>query len=74
MSPPPPPQVMQPLTTQPRETLLPVGVVVEREEAVGVMVEEVMEGVVDVMVGDVAEAVEVVEDVVVVAEENNSID
>ena len=69
MFPPLPPPVTQPLrvqvTTETRETLLAVGVL-EKEAAVGAMVEEVMEEDVDAMVED---AVEAVEAVVVVAEE-----
>ena len=72
MSPPLPAPVTQPLrlqvTTEPRETLLAVGVL-EKEADVGVMVEEVMEEDVDAMVED---AVEAVEAVVVVAEEKTS--
>ena len=74
MSPPLPAPVTQPLrlqvTTEPRETLLAVGVL-EKEADVGVMVEEVMEEDVDAMVAD---AVEAVEAVVVVAEEKTSKD
>ena len=74
MSPPLPPPVTQPLrvlvTTEQQETLLVVDVV-EKEAAVGVMVEEVMEGDVDVMV---EAAVEAVEAAVVVAEEITSKD
>ena len=72
MSPPLSAPVTPPLrvqvTTEPRETLLAVGVL-EKEADVGVMVEEVMEEDVDAMVED---AVEAVEAVVVVAEEKTS--